>query len=443
MILTAQEKEVFADMVKCNLGVTEEQLLKGYTHYRFLSFRYFAQSNPNAGYIPPLVDISPLSRLKDLEEISLDNCAISNLSPLCALHKLNEISVYGNTVEIEPCDFRQLNNLMFLHLCDGRIGIPKLDGLPNLKHLSLSGIGMEELPPLQNLPALSILSIDKNPNLSDLSPLSSCQNLEKLIAYDTAITDLSQLKNLPKLREITLSGTKVTDVSALAQLPTLEMIWLYDTPVEDVSCLAALPKLDSLNLLKTNVTDLSAFCGREKIIIIERKKLGIGKNQKTSAEIKQKAAQLKEKAEKMGISLNPCLKRTQVKAFEESYGVKLPKEYKAYLTQIGNGFDGENAISPLEQAVFAPERITKRFNFREAWIWENDEKVNEARKESALQNGQLQLADMGDGRSYRLIVCGSAKGEVWEMTDIGISPHKSGGDFLDWLEEFLDEEFTF
>lgn len=59
MILTALEKEVFADMVKCNPGVMEEQLLKGYTHYRFLSFRYFAQSNPNAGYIPPLVDISP------------------------------------------------------------------------------------------------------------------------------------------------------------------------------------------------------------------------------------------------------------------------------------------------------------------------------------------------------------------------------------------------
>ena len=163
------------------------------------------------------------------------------------------------------------------------------------------------------------------------------------------------MAHLPKLRELSLSGTKVTDVSPLAKIPTLEMIWLYATPVEDVGCLAGLPKLNDLNLLKTNVTDLSVFCDREKIILIERKKRGIGTDKKTTAEIKQKAMQLKEKAEEMGISLNPCLKRTQIKVFEEQYGVKLPQEYKAFLTQIGDGLKGEIAISPLEQLVEAVE----------------------------------------------------------------------------------------
>ena len=118
---------------------------------------------------------------------------------------------------------------------------------------------------------------------------TGCRNLEKLNANDTAVTDLSPLAHLPKLRELSLSGTKVTDVSPLAKIPTLEMIWLYATPVEDVGCLAGLPKLNDLNLLKTNVTDLSVFCDREKIILIERKKRGIGTDKKTTAEIKQKA----------------------------------------------------------------------------------------------------------------------------------------------------------
>ena len=119
--------------------------------------------------------------------------------------------------------------------------------------------------------------------------------------------------------------------------------------------------------------------------------------------------------------------------------MKLPREYKAFLTQIGDGLKGEDAISPLEQAVFDPQYVTKRFQFREAWVWEDDKKAKKARIESALQNGQIQLADMGDGRSYRLIVCGSAKGQVWEMTDVGIAPHKNGGDFLDWFGDFLNE----
>lgn len=370
MTLTTLEKEVFAEMVKCNPGVKEADLLSGYSYVRF---HYYGIAEPKISYQAPLVDLAPLSRLTHLEMLELDGCAIS------------------------------------------------------------------DLPPLGNLSALRSLNIEENPELSDLSPLSSCKNLEKLNANDTAVTDLSPLAHLPKLRELSLSRTKVTDVVPLTTIPTLEMIWLYETPVEDVGCLAGLPKLNDLNVSKTNVTDLSAFCGREKIILIERKKRGSGTDKKTAAEIKQKAMQLKEKAGEMGLSLNPCLKRTQIKVFEERYGVKLPREYQAFLTQIGDGLTGACAILPLEQAVFDPQHITKRFSFREAWIWEDDKKAKKARIASALQNGQLQLADMGDGRSYRLIVCGSAKGEVWEMTDVGIAPHKSGGDFLDWFEDFLKE----
>lgn len=435
MILTMHEKEVFAELVKCNPGVTEEQLVEGYSHNRF---RYYAIEKPKTSYTPALVDISPLSRLKDLEQIQLNNCAISDLSPLSALHKLTSITVSENTAEMEPCDFRRLDNLSFLAWSGRGVKIPKLDGLRNLKKICLSNSGIDDLSPLANLSDLRLVRIGGNPNLYDLSPLSSCKNLEKIVANDTAVTDLSPLKNLPQLREITLSNTKVTDISPLAEIPTLEMIWLYGTPVADVSCLAQLPKLNDLNLLKTEVTDLTAFRGREKIILIERKKLGIGTDKKTSAEIKQKAVQLKEKVGKLELPLRPCLKRTQIKAFEERYGVKLPKEYAAYLTQIGDGFDGKHTLSTLEQAVFDPQHITKRFNFREAWIWEDDEKASKTRICAANQNGQLQLVDMGDGRSFRLIVCGSAKGEVWEVTDIGIAPYKRGGDFLDWFEDFLD-----
>ena len=427
--LTSLEREVFGEMARLNGTEPEIIYETSWRNDKMYCFHYFADRRR-----PPLTDIHPLARLKGLMRVEISRCDIKDLSPLADIPTLDSITVNDGS-ELLHCDFTPLKHLRTLYLHYERCTIPKVTNLP-LENVSFSTLN--SLEELEGLEKLKFLHISNNSELSDLSPLASCKNLEKIIAVDTAVTDLFPLKNLQLLREITLSNTKVTDISPLAEIPTLEMIWLYGTPVADVSCLAQLPKLNNLNLLKTEVTDLTAFKGREKIILIERKKLGIGTNKKTSAEIKQKAVQLKEKAGKLELPLRPCLKRTQIKAFEERYGVKLPKEYAAYLTQIGDGFNGKHTLSTLEQAVFDPQHITKRFNFREAWIWEDDKKASKTRICAANQNGQLQLVDMGDGRYFRLIVCGSAKGEVWEMTDIGIAPYKKGGDFLDWFEDFLN-----
>lgn len=57
---------------------------------------------------------------------------------------------------------------------------------------------------------------------------------------------------------------------------------------------------------------------------------------------------------------------------------------------------------------------------------------------SATRNGQLELVDCGCGESYRLIVSGGAKGEVWHVAENGIIPYGDGMDFLDWMNDFLD-----
>ena len=433
--LTSLEKEVFEEMVECNPGVTAEQLIETYDHNRF---HYWAMEAPPSISKPALTDISSLSRLTNLEQIELHNCAVSDLSPLSSLSGLTKIHINNNKTNIASCDFQGLENLSFLCLSDFKVIIPKISGLQNLKKIILRNCSICDLSPLENLSNLEYIWIGNNPDLQDLSPLSFCKNLNEIMANDTAVKDISPLKDLPHLQRLTLSNTKITDVSALAEIPTLEMIWLYGTPVTDVSSLAKLPLLNDLNLIKTSVTDLSAFQDRMDIIRIERKKLGKSKCKKSMAEIKQETVCLKEKVKGLGIVLHPCLKNAQIKMFEESHGVKLPKEYIAVLTQIGNGFDCEHSLNTLEQSVFAPEHVAKRFDFHEAWIWEDDENIDEARICAATQNGQLRLMDVGCGRSFSLIVCGSAKGEVWEITDVGISPYNNGADFLCWLKDLLD-----
>ena len=440
--LALLKEKVADEMARLNPGTTPDMIFK--TGKATGAFHYCADNHR-----PPLVDISPLAQLVDLVSVRLYNCMVSDLSPLEGLYKLEniEISSMQNYLMNEckngvilPCDFTGLRKLRSLLLVAAHCSVPKLSGLPNLSRIYLCGI--DSLAGLENQPSVKEVHIEENPDLSDLSPLASCPALEQLVAYRTKIRDLTPLTNHPNLKSINVNHTAVTDVSPLSSIFTLEMVWLYGTAVSDISCLAALPHLNSLNLYKTQVTDLSAFQGRKNIINIERKKLGIKKVGKSPEEIKASIAEIKEKLGRLSIIPRPPLKRSDITAFQERTGIKLPKEYVAFLTKIGDGFEVQlnsylYVFQPLQMLSFNPECIKKRFTHREIWFWD-DENATEQKILSATQNGQLELVDSGCGESYRLIVCGGAKGEVWSMAENGIIPYSDGTDFLDWMNDFLD-----
>ncbi|USF25292.1 hypothetical protein N510_000203 [Firmicutes bacterium ASF500] len=441
--LTLLKDKVAEEMASLNPGTTPDMIFR--TGKANGEFHYCADNHR-----PPLIDISPLAQMTDLTSVRLYNCMVSDLSPLEKLYRLENIDISSmqnylmnecrNGV-ILPCDFTRLQKLRSLLLVAAHCSVPKLSGLPNLARIYLNRIN--SLEGLENQQSVKEIHIEENLDLSDLSPLASCPALERLEAYRTKIHDLTPLANHPNLKSINVNHTAVTDVSPLSTIPTLELVWLYGTAVMDVSCLATLPRLNSLNLYKTQVTDLSAFQDRENIINIERKKISIKKEGKTSEEIKISIAKIREKLDRLGIIPRPALRRSDITAFQERTGIKLPKEYVAFLTKIGDGFEVQlksfhYIFPPLQKVPFDPERIKKRFTHREIWLWDDDENATEQKILSATKNGQLELVDCGCGESYRLIVCGGAKGEVWSMAENGIIPYNDGTDFLDWMNDFLD-----
>jgi len=433
--LTPLEREVFAEMAQRNN--TKPELIYKTCHRadNVYLFHYYAD-----GFRPPLTDISPLARLRGLTRVEIHECDIRDLSPLANIPTLEIIMAYGRT-ELLPCDLTPLKELRCLCLRYDRCTIPTLTGLPKLGMVSLSNI--DDLEGLRGLESLTRLDVSRNPSLGDLSPLASCPNLVYLSAVETAVSDLTPLKGLANLKELVLSNTPITDVSPLAAIPTLEMIWLYGTPVTDVSCLAALPNLSDLNLYKTQVENLSAFQGRESILSVERRKLGIVKAGKSAEEIKTAVAEVRERLDKLGVIPRPPLKRDTVRTFQEENGIKLSREYTAFLTKIGDGFEVTLGsftyrFPPLSEVRFDPERVKKRFSYREAWVWEDDDSATDKKISAATRNGQIELVDCGCGRSFNLIVCGGAKGEVWDVNDVGIAPYGNGLDFLDWIKDFLD-----
>jgi len=160
--------------------------------------------------------------------------------------------------------------------------------------------------------------------------------------------------------------------------------------------------------------------------------------------------------------------------FEKKYEVELPKDYKAFVSEIGNGGAGPYyGIHPLQKDLgeFNPENKFDllRFNFphKEAWNWSNkifakfeeleesedDEIVYffdniywEAYCKNELTQGSIYITEYGCALRFLLIITGEDKGKIWfdqRADKKGINPVKDKNgtrlDFSDWYVEWLNK----
>ena len=88
----------------------------------------------------------------------------------------------------------------------------------------------------------------------------SSSDLEKvivLIASGRNISNLTGLEYCVNLQELYLSGNHIRDISPLAGISKLEWLYLDHNNISDISALAGLTNLEYLDLRDNNITDLS------------------------------------------------------------------------------------------------------------------------------------------------------------------------------------------
>lgn len=173
----------------------------------------------------------------------------------------------------------------------------------------------------------------------------------------------------------------------------------------------------------------------------------------------------------------PRLPEPQLRAWEREHGIELPAEYRAFLTELGNGGAGpfygvfplgmwDGSGEPLESWVDGDLRAP--FPHREAWNlapsrleppedFESDEEEdawNEALDAEyyapSLLDGAFWICHHGCALRTALVVTGPERGNVWfdgRPDRSGIVPHTDAGArhlsfgdwYLDWLERSLRE----
>ena len=199
-----------------------------------------------------------LETAKNLTKLKIQNNAISDLTPLTDLTRLNFLWISLNQVsDITP--LANLTELRSLFISFNQVtDITPLQNLTRLLVLGVSNNQVSDITPLANLTELQRLYIDFN-QVSDLTPLASLTELESLDISSNQISDidLTPLANLSKLYNLFIGFNQVSDLTPLANLTRLGQLEFPNNQVSDLAPLANLSNLRNINLDWNNVSDIS------------------------------------------------------------------------------------------------------------------------------------------------------------------------------------------
>jgi hypothetical protein len=164
-----------------------------------------------------------------------------------------------------------------------------------------------------------------------------------------------------------------------------------------------------------------------------------------------------------GFHLGARLTLGQVVAFEEAHGVKLPSEYRAFLTRIGNGGAGPYyGILPLERWATAPLEYFEDERELPPDLLARDSPLRDGLtgvdwvellggaprphfdpKQWHPYQGTITIGRLGATYYALLVVSGVTRGRICSV-DLDMQAPKFAAQrgFLDWYEAWLDDALS-
>ncbi len=165
-------------------------------------------------------------------------------------------SEWGTLTEF-PASLSTLERLEKLKISRATIDdITLIEGMSNLRELTLELSTLRDLSPLANLKKLKFLNLDYS-IVTNTQSISSLNQLETLQWVDASLEDTDTLMNLKKLIYLDLRRSKIESLNGLSELKKLENLYISHTKVKDLSPLIALDALRKININHTEISDLS------------------------------------------------------------------------------------------------------------------------------------------------------------------------------------------
>ena len=180
--------------------------------------------------------IRGIERLKNLNEFSVSGirATLNDISPLTDLFRLRDVSIF-NTELTSLQGFLRLRLLRRLRLDLNRIeDLTPLFQMNLLTELSLGNNQIRDVFPLRRLTRLQKLSLNGN-EVRDLGPLDKMILIEELNFNDNQVGDLSFITRMQSLRILNCNNNLIEDISPLLELPALSRISMRGNPVNEAA----------------------------------------------------------------------------------------------------------------------------------------------------------------------------------------------------------------
>ena len=138
---------------------------------------------------------------------------------------------------------------------------------------------------------------------------------------------------------------------------------------------------------------------------------------------------------------NPPLPDAVLAAFEREHGIRLPEEYRSFITKIANGGAGPfYGLFPLGETDDGPASeffnvLGRPFPYTQAW---ND--LSDEERYFAPVDGAFPICHTGCAIRVWLVVTGPEAGNLWmddRPSDGGWSPMRVT--FQQWYDDWLDK----
>jgi hypothetical protein len=143
-----------------------------------------------------IASLDPVTDMTNLKKIIFVNLNAGNLSALSVLEDLEELTCTGMPVN-DLAPLGDLKNLEYLDLENTSVvALDPLENLPHLRHINASGTQVKDLKPLSGQRYLESVQINNTP-VKSVKHISGLPSLNSLSCYNTRISS----KNIDKFKE--------------------------------------------------------------------------------------------------------------------------------------------------------------------------------------------------------------------------------------------------
>jgi len=208
-------------------------------------------------------DLQPLANLVNLRELNIENSPVTDLSPLCGLSNILTINAEKSKIDSEAVFGLKIAQpqVTVIYQTDAlRTWWNTLDN--NWRDVFKGYVNIDANPKaeqLQQVADITEITVDSKIAISNLEPVSKLPFLKKLTIKDNQLTDLSPLAEMRLLEELNVSGNAIDNILPLASVTTLKSLSIENTLVTDISIMENMQNLVSLNIAGTSIKNIKAL----------------------------------------------------------------------------------------------------------------------------------------------------------------------------------------